>query len=172
MFQIFCDGEEVLKKFQEKYVTHTKGFFILAPSGSGKTHFIKNQKKKDWIDGDEIWMATNAHPQTDWWTEGIDVINEVEQKGDIITKQAKDAGLWIMGASNYWLIPDAIVLLDWNLNKKYIKYREDNSYDGGAKGDALDQVKEHRKYMKQIARKNKIPIFKSIAEATAYLQTL
>ncbi|MFA6184312.1 MAG: hypothetical protein WC682_04390 [Parcubacteria group bacterium] len=172
MFQIFCDGEDVLKKFREKYVTHTKGFFILAPSGSGKTYFVKNQAKQDWIDGDEIWMATNAHPQTNWWTEGIDVINEVEQKSDIITKQAKEAGLWIMGASCYWLMPDAIVLPDWSINKKYIKYREANNYDGGAKSDALDQVKNHRKYMQKIARKNKIPIFKSIGEAVDYLKNI
>jgi len=69
-------------------------------------------------------------------------------------------------------MPDAIVLPDWKINKKYIKERERNNYDGGAKSDAFDQVKNHRKYMKQIARKNKIPIFKTIEEAVAYLQNL
>lgn len=172
MFQIFCDGKEILKKFQQEYVTHSKGFFILAPSGSGKTHFVKNQATKDWIDGDDLWLATGAQPQNEWWTEGLEVINEVDQRCDIITKQAKKNGLWIIGASNFWLMPDAIVLPDWKLNKQYIKKRENSNYDGGAKSDAFEQVKNHRKYMKQIARKNRVPIFKTIKEATTYLQNL
>jgi hypothetical protein len=172
MFKIFCDGEEILKKYQEEYIAHSRGFFILAPSGSGKTYFVKHQAKKDWIDGDDLWLDTNAQPRTEWWTQGLDVINEVDQKCDVITQQAKKAGLWIVGASNYWLIPDAIVLLPLSLNKKYIREREKNNYDGGAKSDAFDQLKNHRKYMKHIARKNKISIFRTIDEAVTFLENL
>jgi hypothetical protein len=172
MFQIFCDGENILKKLQKEYIVHKKGFFILAPSGSGKTYFVRNQAKKDWIDGDDLWLATGAQPKNEWWAEGLEVINEVEQKCDVVTKEAIKNGLWIIGASNYWLMPNVIVLPDWKVNKQYIKHREENNYDGGAKSDALDQVKNHRKYMKQIARKNKIPIFKTIESAAAYLQSL
>ncbi len=172
MFQIFCDGVEVLKKFQKEYVTHDKGLFILAPSGSGKTHFVKNQTTKDWIDGDDLWMATNAHPQTDWWVQGIDVINEVEQKSDIITMQAMKNGLWIIGASNYWLMPHVIVLPEWEQHKQYIITREKNNYDGGAKSDAFDQVLSHRKYMEDIAQKNNIPIFYTIEDAVEFLKKL
>lgn len=172
MFQIFCDGESVLRQFQQEYVVHEKGFFILAPSGTGKTHYVKNQTVKDWIDGDEIWMAANAHPQTDWWTQGIEVINEVEQKSDMITKQAMKNGLWIMGASNYWLMPHAIVLPEWEQHKQYIIMREQNNYDGGAKSDAFDQVLSHREYMEDIAQKNNISIFHSIADAVEFLKKL
>ena len=172
MFLIFCDGEKILKKFQEEYVTHKKGFFILAPSGSGKTHFVKNQTKKNWIDGDDLWIATGAEPLDDWWTQGPEVINDVDQKCDVITKEAKKNGFWVMGTSNYWLIPDAIVLPDWRTNKKNIINREKTNYDGGAKSDAFQQVLDHRKSMKNLARKHKIPIFRSIKEAAAFLEKL
>ena len=172
MFQIFCKGEEVLKKYKKEYVVHSRGFFILAPSGSGKTYFVKNQSKKDWIDGDDLWIDANAQPQTEWWTQGLDVINEIEKRCDVITEQAMKEGLWIIGASNYWLMPNAIVLPPLSLNQEYIKKREKTNYDGGAKSDAINQLKSHREYMRKIARKNKIPIFKTISEATEYLKNL
>lgn len=172
MFQIFCNGEKVLEKFKKEYIVHKKGFFILAPSGAGKTYFVKNQTEKNWIDGDEIWTETNAQPKNDWWNKGLKIINEVEQRCDIITKQAIDNGLWIMGASNYWLMPDAIVLPDWETNKKYIIERENSNYDGGAKSDSFEQLNNHRVYMEKIAKDNKIPVFESIEKATVYLQNL
>lgn len=172
MFQIFCNGEEALKKFKDEYVVHTKGFFILAPSGSGKTYFVKNQTMKDWIDGDMLWDETNATPKDSWWTQGIEIINEVEQKCDMVTIQAKKEGLWVIGASNFWLMPDAIALPDWEINKQYIVSREKSNYDGGAKSDAFDQVLNHRAYMQKIADENKIPVFNSINEAANYIETL
>jgi hypothetical protein len=172
MLQVFCDGEKIFKEFQQKYITHKRGLFILAPSGTGKTYFVKNQKLNDWIDGDELWLATNAQPQDEWWEQGLEVIFEVDQKCDVITMQAKKLGFWIMGASNNWLMPDAIVLPDWRINKKYIIEREKNNYDGGAKSDSFQQVMNHRKYMKEISKKNKIPIFKTINEAVLFLTNL
>lgn len=169
MFQVFKESSEILESLKKEYVSHSKGLFILAPSGTGKTHFVKNQIKKDWIDGDDLWVMTGAMPMTEWWAQGLEVINEVEQKCDVITKEAKKAGLWVIGASNYWLMPDAIVLPNWSRHKKLIIHREKNNYDGGAKSDAFDQVLSHRDYMKKIARKNKIPIFKTIEEAVSFL---
>ena len=169
MFYVFCEGEAVLKKFQKKYITHSRGLFIFAPSGSGKTYFVNHQKKKDWIDGDEIWTATKAQPNSSWWTEGIEAMNDVDKRCDIITDQARKAGLWIMGASNNWLVPDAIVLPDWETNKKYIREREKNNYDGGAKSDDFKQVLAHRKFMREHARKNGVLIFKTIEEAVSKL---
>ncbi len=58
----FADGSSVYKKFLKKYIRHRRGFFILAPSGTGKTYFIERQAKKHWLDGDELWESTNAHP--------------------------------------------------------------------------------------------------------------
>src|SRR3989339_1225632 len=107
---MFADGTEIYKKLAEKYITHKRGFFILAPSGAGKTHFIKAQKEQHWMDGDELWMETNAHPNNAWWEAGDGLsIREVDFRSDIVTLQAKKLGFWIMGASNLWLKPDAVV---------------------------------------------------------------
>ena len=75
----FCDGRLVFSSFKKKTIAHSVGYFILAPSGAGKTYFVKNQKKKNWIDGDELWMATNAHPNRAWWLESIASMDEVDQ---------------------------------------------------------------------------------------------
>jgi len=71
---VFQKSEKVYAKFINETVAHTKGFFILAPSGTGKTYFVNKQKEKNWIDGDVLWVATKAHPNTDWWTKGLDII--------------------------------------------------------------------------------------------------
>ena len=86
---VFADGTEVYKEFKKKYITHKIGYFILAPSGAGKTHFVINQKEPHWIDGDEVWMSARAHPDNQWWLEPLDVINEIDQRSDIITVKAK-----------------------------------------------------------------------------------
>lgn len=183
---IFADGTEVYKKFGETYIVHKRGFFILAPSGSGKTYYINSQKDKHWIDGDELWMATNAHPDNAWWTAGdaSPLLREVDFRSDLITYQAKKLGFWIMGASNLWLKPDAIVLPDWEQHKKYIASREQNNYDGGATTGKLQQVIEHRERIKKHAESEipefrflngdnlSVPKFNSVAEAAEYLQSL
>lgn len=167
---MFSDGSKVYNKLKKEYKTHKKGFFILAPSGAGKTYFIKNQKAKNWIDGDILWEATNAHPREEWWL-NMDSIIEADQKSDIITSQAKKIGFWIMGASNCWLKPDAIVIPSWSKHKKYIKIREENHYDGGAKSDKLQQVISHRKEILEWAKKG-VPKFESIEDAVKYLVSL
>jgi len=165
---IFANGTSIYKRFAKKYITHKKGFFIMAPSGVGKTHFIKSQKKNHWIDGDELWMATNAHPDGAWWLEKISVIEEIDQRCDLITAQAKKLGFWIMGASNNWLPPDAIVIPPWSTHKKYIKYRETHNYDGGAKSDKLAQVMSHRNWIMQWEKKG-VPKFTSVEKAVNFL---
>ena len=97
---VFADGSEIYKKFAKEYITHKRGFFIMAPSGAGKTYFIKAQKEKHWIDGDAFWEAANAHPRGAWWLEPLAVVDEIDQRSDVITAQAKKLGFWIMGASN------------------------------------------------------------------------
>ncbi|MEO6508479.1 MAG: hypothetical protein ABIO02_00845, partial [Patescibacteria group bacterium] len=162
---IFKKGDEVYKQFMDEYKVHTKGFFILGSSGSGKTHFVKNQKEKHWIDGDDLWMAAGASPLRPWWTEGPEVTSDVDRKRDIITQQAKKLGLWILGASNYWLIPDAIVIPDWELHKSYIIERSINHYDGGVREGDFPQVLAHRDSLMKIAEEKDIPVFSSVKEA-------
>lgn len=163
---IFKEGFAVYENFAQQFITHSKGFFILAPSGSGKTYFIEKQKDKHWMDGDSLWETTNAHPSGFWWL-GND-IDEIDQRSDIITIQAKKLGFWIIGASNNFLRPDAIVLPHWSTHKRYIINREKENYDGGATSDRLGQVLRHRRWIRRWVKKG-TPCFKSINEAADFL---
>ncbi len=163
--------ETVLAELQQTYRVHTTGCFILAPSGAGKSHFVRNQQEPDWIDGDTLWTQAGAHPDRAWWLEGLDVIQAIDARCDEVTTRAKDRGLWIMGASCHWLTPDAIVLPDWEQHKAYIKHREETNYDGGATSDRLDQVLGHREWMQTWAKKG-VPIFSSIEEAVRTMKAL
>lgn len=165
----FQDNQAFYDTLGTKYLQHKTGLFILAPSGAGKTHFCKNQAEQHWIDGDYIWIESGAHPDTAWWLDGTDVINRVDQRSDVITMEAKRQGFWIMGASNYWLKPDAIVIPEWETHVSYIKTREEQHYDGGAKTDALDQVKEHIETIKKWHTDYGVPLFTSIEDAVSSL---
>ncbi|MBI3984080.1 hypothetical protein HY346_02160, partial [Candidatus Microgenomates bacterium] len=107
---VYADGTEVYKKLAKKYRIHATGYYILAPSGAGKTHFINSQEVKHWIDGDVLWMSAKAHPEGEWWLQSLLEIIEIERRSDVITVQAKKLGFWIIGSDNYDLVPDAIVI--------------------------------------------------------------
>lgn len=169
-YLVFSSDKSRYDAFLEKTIPHKKGYFVLAPSGTGKTYFIKNlQKENHWIDGDTLWQSTGAHPDSAWWSQGLDVIKQVDARSDVVTAQAKECGLWVLGASNNWLRPDAIVLPDWKTNVRYIKTREKNNYDGGLKSDGLAQLKSHRKELRMIARTKNVPIFPTVQAATEYI---
>lgn len=165
----FSEDKNAYETLAEKYRTHDKGLFILAPSGVGKTYFCKNQTEQHWIDGDELWMATKAHPDGPWWLESEETIHRVDQRSDVITMEAKLLGFWIMGASNFWLKPNAIVIPDWETHVAYIKSREENNYDGGATSERLDQVKRHIAEIEKWNTNFGVPSFKSVDEAVASL---
>lgn len=169
MAQMFCNGDAVYKKVTKGYVVHKRGLFIVAPSGTGKSHYVRNQKEKHWLDGDVIWKATGAIPKGDWWKGGLEKIFAVDQKCDVITAECKRLGLWVLGASYYWLIPDAIVVPDLRTQKRYIQARQASGYDGGAKAEDLKNVLSHRKWLLAEAKKHKVPVFKTIEEAIASL---
>ncbi len=166
---IFTDGSKVYNELKKKYITHKKGLFIYGPSGIGKTYYIKHQKKNDWIDGDVLWEACNALPKGDWWNLSDEEIDTIERRADIITEQAKKLGFWIIGASSVNMIPDAIVIPDFEMHLKYIKHREEHNYDGGIKSNNIQKIKENREYFSRFS-KNGVPIFKSVNEAVLYLQ--
>lgn len=164
---VFSDGTDVYNKLAKEYKTHTIGYYILAPSGSGKTYFVDSQKDKHWIDGDVLWMAAKAHPDGAWWLDGIDKIQEIARRSDIITEQAKKLGFWVIGADRDGLMPDAIVIPPWETHKKYIAAREHGNYDGGATSSDLEQVLGHRKWIEESCIG--VPKFDSVAEAADYL---
>jgi len=165
---IFSDGTQVYEELAQTYVKHDRGYFILAPSGAGKTHFVKAQSEMHWIDGDELWMKAHAHPDGPWWTESIDRITEIDQQSDVITIQAKKLGFWIVGASNAFLSPDAIVIPDWETHKQWIAHREKTNYDGGATSDRLEQVQGHRNWILTWEEKG-VPKFETMKEAADFL---
>lgn len=165
----FTDGTQIYNKLKKEYITHKKGYFIYGPSGIGKTFYINKQKEKNWIDGDILWSATKAFPSGDWWNLSGDEIDAIEMRADIITEQAKKQGFWIIGASSVNVIPDAIVIPDFETHLKYIQHRENNNYDGGIKSDDLEKIKRKREYYSRF-QKNGVPIFKSVEEAVHYIE--
>lgn len=166
---VFTDGSKVYNELKKTYITHNKGYFIYGPSGVGKTYFINKQKEKNWIDGDVLWEAAKAFPNDDWWNRSGKEIDAIERRADVITEQAKKLGFWIIGASSVNVIPDAIVIPEFETHLKYIKYRENHNYDGGMKGNNLDKIKHNREYFSRFA-KDGVPIFKSVDEAVDYIE--
>lgn len=166
---VFCDGTDVYDQLKSEYITHDHGYFIYGPSGVGKTYFINNQVEKNWIDGDVLWSATKAFPKEEWWNFSGDEIDEVERRADVVTEQAKRLGFWIIGASSVNVVPDAIVIPSFETHLKYIKYREENNYDGGMKSDDLDKIKRNREYYSRFHEVG-VPIFESVEEAVYYIE--
>lgn len=165
---VFTDGTDIYEKLKKDYITHDRGFFIYGPSGVGKTYFINKQIEKNWIDGDVLWEACHVFPKGDWWNLTGDEIDCIERRADVITEQAKKLGFWIIGASSVNMVPDAVVIPDFETHLGYIKYRENNNYDGGIKSDDLEKIKRNREYYSRF-EKNGVPIFKSVDEAVSYL---
>lgn len=165
---VFADGTKVYSELAKTYRTHKQGYFIMAPSGAGKTYFVKGQDEPHWLDGDDLWQQAKAQPDGEWWLESREFTDYVDARSDIITHEAKALGFWIVGASNNWLKPDAIVLPDIETHKKWIIHRENNNYDGGLTSDKFDQVIRHREWIAQWEAKG-VPKFETVAEAAAFL---
>jgi hypothetical protein len=168
---IYSDGSAFYETLGKKYITHDKGLFILAPSGAGKTHFCTSQKNPNWIDGDELWMETGAQPplEEEYWNQSVAVIEMVEQRSDVVTADAKMHGFWVMGASCFWLQPDAVVIPDWETHKAYIRHREENNYDGGMTSDKHDQVLRHIEIIRRWHTDHRVPVYTSVEAAVSGL---
>lgn len=167
---VFADGTSVYTELSKTYIRHDKGLFILAPSGVGKTYFVSKQAgdAKHWIDGDTLWVVTNADPTDDEWDDDFSLVQAVNARCDVITHQATQLGFWVMGASNQFLKPNAIVIPDWSTHIGYIKQREGGDYDGGAKEKDLEALKSHIKWIKHWEAEG-VPCFRSIEDAVASL---
>ena len=91
-FEISID-DPVFKAITKEFVLHEKGYFILAPSGVGKTYYVTNQKEKHWIDGDYLWDITGADYLGDEWVYDFAEVQEVNKRCDKVTKLAKSVGI-------------------------------------------------------------------------------
>lgn len=164
---IYEDGSNFFKELEKKFKRHEKGFFILTPSGAGKTYYCKRQNEQNWIDGDDLYFDTGAQPpvEYEWWNMGPHIINRVEQRCDVITAEAVDRGFWVMGSINYWLKPDAIVIPSVDTLMKQIKQRQNEGYDGGLKDEHFEQLIVHIGIIRDWYIKYDVPQYKSIDEA-------
>jgi hypothetical protein len=117
-----------------------------APSGSGKTHFVQDQAGKTWVDGDDLWLLTAALPGGSWWLEPLDRRVELEARADIVTQEARRFDFWIVGVSNTWLRPDAVVIPKLRTQLSYLSHRDKQAYDGGFAGDQKEQILAQRKW--------------------------
>lgn len=167
---IFADGTNTFDKLKSEYLVHERGLFILASSGSGKSHYVSSQEAKHWIDGDVFWPLTGADPLHDEWEDDFEVVMEVNSRCDVMTYQAKKQGLWIIGSSNNWLRPDAVVILEKDKQRKFIQSRQKNNYDGGATEEDFENVQRHNSFIRQWVDRG-VPLFSKIDEATSYFES-
>ena len=159
---MFTDGKDIYKKY--KYKPYNKGFVILGPPGIGKTYFVnhqpKNRYKKGWVDQDDLFDELGVK-----WQENLN--NEVDfrlnyLRANYMLEQSRALGYRIIG-SLFWpgFIPDAIVIPNLKDHLILLKKRKDLD---------VETVKEIRNILKDIAKKNKVKIFKKIEKAIEYLK--
>jgi hypothetical protein len=165
---VFADGSDFYGTLAKTYRTHKKGLYILAPSGSGTTYFVHAQTDKNWLDGDVLWMSAHAHPEGPWWRKRGSEFLQIMRRSDVLTYEAIKQGFWVVGSSNYDLVPDAIVLPDLETHKRYIHTRETTNYDGGITSGQVEQLRHERDWVAGYAKKG-VPQFNSVAEAAEYL---
>ena len=167
---IFTDGTAVYDDLAEVYIRHKTGRFILAPSGSGKTFYVTRQQQNHWIDGDVLWDVTGADYSDPTWGNDTDDVMEINARSDVITIQAKKQGFWVIGSSNLFLKPDAIVIPEWEKHQSYISSRENNNYDGGATSKNLEDLKLHIKWIHDTWA-GKVSFFDTIEDAVTYIES-
>ncbi len=152
---------DVLQKYinlEKLYNRFDKGKIILAPPGSGKTTFVQNQKgkKRDWIDADDLCGELGV----DW---GSNISSDSDRlsylRVDYILEQTKLYGLNVIGSLFWDYYPDAIVVIELEVHKKYISKRPDLDYNN---------VMKIRKYLEHKSEKNNIPLFTTIEDAINY----
>jgi hypothetical protein len=165
------DDVEFFDELAKTYVKHKAGLFILAPSGTGKSYFTSRQDKKDWIDGDILWPLAGADTTSDEWIDDLSTVMETNNKCDVVTEKAKKLGFWVIGASNSWLKPDAIVLPEWDTHLSYIKKRQADieNFDGGATLANIDGLKSHIRWISDKWPMKEVQYFTSIEEAVKFL---
>lgn len=171
-FVTFQNGDDLLQNLISNGLRkHATGLFILAPSGTGKSYFVDRQEEKNWIDGDELWPLTGADYTHSEWNNDFEEVMEINARSDVITLQAKNKGLWIIGSSNLFLKPDAVVLPPWKTHRRYVRSRESVLYGDGATTDDFEGLKLHRKWIRKW-KKYGVPCFLSVSEAVEYCEML
>ena len=158
---MFTDGSHIYKKYKK----HDKGYVILGPPASGKTTFVRNQTKQDWVDTDDLFYDLNLNWHLNETNKDEFKLNYL--RADYLLEQSKLLGLRLIGSLYYNYIPDAIIILDDTIHSKYIDERNkldemntlDKEFVFNVKTDLIEKSKKYN-----------IPIFKSINDAIKHLE--
>lgn len=136
---------------------HPKGLFVVAPSGAGKSHYIKSHEK--WTDQDPFLAE---------FGEGKGNLSESKlRRADDITFQLKKRGGWVMGAT--WWNPqhvDAFVVPPESTIKSRLRQKTDKFPDSYYD----DEIKPHiENDIKPLAKEHNIKIYESFDQCTRAL---
>jgi hypothetical protein len=159
---MFANGNKIYKKFDKDYVKHKKGYVIIAPPGSGKSYFIRNQrkdKKKDFIDGDILLSQLGVNWKISKFPDPDFVLSY--KRADLMLEQSRQYGYRILTSTFFEFNGDALVLPKIKDHKKLVEKRKDLSWK---------YVLQMRKRFEWFAKKYyKTPIFETFDEAIEYL---
>jgi GTPase SAR1 family protein len=151
----FCDGTEAYRTFQK----HDKGMVILGPPGCGKSTFVATQKGNDWTDQDELFEKLGANWKANEENQLDFTLNYM--RCDYLLEQSKQLGYKVIGALFWKYVPDAIVMPDIEIHKRWIATRDDL---------CLETILDIRTVLVDISISNHIPLFESCEDAVEYVE--
>lgn len=154
------------------------GKVIIAPPASGKSFFVKNQfnrklisnnlninsdnkKRLFWFDMDYVFSQLNLN-----WQQNEDdnvQFKRTYERADYLIVQCRRINFNLVGCLYYDYMPDAIVILPYNLHNKYLNFRSDLI----SRQHIVDNVKKDLSKKKE---KYNIPTFGSVIEAVNYIE--
>lgn len=152
----------VCAHFATQYTRHKRGAILLAPPGTGKTTYVRQQPPdaRHWVDQDELyaamglsWSDADADPAT---------FRAQYERADRLSDEVRAYGFRVMG-SLFWDYPaDAVVLLPEAQHRAYVAQRTDLAWA---------RVAEIRALLANQAAQRGTPVFASLGEAVAWVDT-
>lgn len=159
---MFSNGNKIYKKFDKDYTKHKRGYVIIAPPGSGKSYFVRNQskdRKKDFIDGDILLSQLGVNWKLGKFPDPDFILSY--KRADLMLEQSRQYGYRILTSTFFEFNGDALVLPKIKDHKKLVEKRKDLSWKF---------VLQMRKRFEWFAKKYyKTPIFETFNEAIEYL---
>ena len=152
----------VCANFATQYARHKRGAILLAPPGSGKTTYVRQQPPdaRHWVDQDELYAAMGLA-----WSDAEadpDTFRAQYERADRLSDEVRAYGFRAMG-SLFWDYPaDAVVLLPEAQHRAYVAQRADLAWV---------RVAEIRALLANQAAQRGTPVFVSLGEAVAWVDT-
>ena len=145
--------------------THEQGSIVLSPPGSGKTWFVEHDGNGEWADVD-AFLGGYLKFHTEEWLKEKHSKAELEahyRECDRYLAAMRDEGLWVVGALFWVYVPNAIVILDEALHRKWVAKRDDLDWDF-AKGV--------RDFLEKHSKKHSVPVYKNWNDIVAWVHSL